>query len=124
MPKIKIKQNSEFVKLNSLEEQYCAFIGEERSSLDCARWIILLDRMLTTWSDIADNTDKKYSRLRKKMNIKDSHVIPANDAAHCLMLWATLSSSDMDGALSRLEYVKPFVNFFNSLENTTFYFSF
>ena len=121
----KIKQNDEFVTLNSFDEQFCAFTGAELRSDEYGCWFIMLDRIFNTWGDIADNTDKKYSYLRKKMNIKDSRAIPANDAAHCLMLWATLSSSsDMDDALSRLKYVKPFVDFCNSLENTTFYFSF
>ena len=58
------------------------------------------------------------------MNIKYSRAIPAKDAAHCLMVWATLMSTDMEDSISTLNFVKPVVDFFNSLENTTFYFSF
>ena len=120
----KIKQNGEFIALNSFDEQYCAFTGKELRSDIYGRWFPLLESVFNTWGDIADYTDKKYSYLRKQMNIKDSRAIPAKDAAHCLMVWATLSSSDMDDALSTLNFVKPVVDFFNSLEDTTFYFSF
>ena len=120
----KIKQNDEFIVLNSFDEQYCAFTGEELRSDIYGRWFTLLESVFNTWGDIADYTDKKYSYLRKQMNIKDSRAIPAKDAAHCLMVWATLFSSDMDDSISTLNFVKPVVNFFNSLEDTTFYFSF
>ena len=120
----KIKQNDEFIVLNSFDEQYCAFTGEELRSDIYGRWFPLLESVFNTWGDIADYTDKKYSYLRKQMNIKDSRAIPAKDAAHCLMVWATLFSSDMDDSISALNFVKPVVNFFNSLEDTTFYFSF
>ena len=120
----KIKQNGEFIALNSFDEQYCAFTGEELRSDIYGRWFPLLESVFNTWGDIADYTDKKYSYLRKQMNIKDSRAIPAKDAAHCLMVWATLFSSDMDDSISTLNFVKPVVNFFNSLEDTTFYFSF
>ena len=120
----KIKQNGEFIVLNSFDEQYCAFTGEELRSDIYGRWFPLLESVFNTWGDIADYTDKKYSYLRKQMNIKDSRAIPAKDAAHCLMVWATLFSSDMDDSISTLNFVKPVVNFFNSLEDTTFYFSF
>lgn len=120
----KIKQNDEFIVLNSFDEQYCAFTGEELRSDIYGRWFPLLESVFNTWGDIADNTNEKYSYLRKRMNIKDSRAIPAKDAAHCLMVWATLSSSDMDDSLSTLNFVKPVVDFFNSLDNTKFYFSF
>lgn len=120
----KIKQNGEFIALNSFDEQYCAFTGKELRSDIYGRWFHLLESVFNTWGDIADYTDKKYSYLRKQMNIKDSRAIPAKDAAHCLMVWATLFSSDMDDSISTLNFVKPVVNFFNSLEDTTFYFSF
>ena len=119
-----IKQNDEFIVLNSFDEQYCAFTGEELRSDIYGRWFPLLESVFNTWGDIADYTDNKYSYLRKRMNIKDSRAIPAKDAAHCLMVWATLSSSDMDDSLSTLNFVKPVVDFFNSLDNTKFYFSF
>ena len=120
----KIKQNDEFIVLNSFDEQYCAFTGEELRSDIYGRWFHLLESVFNTWGDIADYTDKKYSYLRKQMNIKDSRAIPAKDAAHCLMVWATLFSSDMDDSISTLNFVKPVVDFFNSLDNTKFYFSF
>lgn len=119
-----IKQNDKFIVLNSFDEQYCAFTGEELRSDIYGRWFPLLESVFNTWGDIADYTDEKYSYLRKRMNIKDSRAIPAKDAAHCLMVWATLSSSDMDDSLSTLNFVKPVVDFFNSLDNTKFYFSF
>lgn len=120
----KIKQNGEFIVLNSFDEQYCAFTGEELRSDIYGRWFPLLESVFNTWGDIADYTNEKYSHLRERMNIKDSRAIPAKDAAHCLMVWATLFSSDMDDALRTLNFVKPVVDFFNSLEDTTFYFSF
>lgn len=120
----KIKQNDEFIVLNFFDEQYCAFTGEELRSDIYGRWFPLLESVFNTWGDIADCTDKKYSYLRKQMNIKDSRAIPAKDAAHCLMVWATLSSTDMEDAMSTLNFVKPVVDFFNSLDNTKFYFSF
>ena len=119
-----IKQNGEFITLNSFDEQYCAFTGEELRSDIYGRWFILLESVFNTWGDIADYTDEKYSYLRKRMNIKDSRAIPAKDAAHCLMVWATLYSTDMEDAMSTLNFVKSVVDFFNSLEDTTFYFSF
>lgn len=120
----KIEQNGEFITLNSFDEQYCAFTGEELRSDIYGRWFSLLECVFNTWGDVADHTDEKYSYLRKRMNIKDSRAIPAKDAAHCLMVWATLSSTDMEEAMSTLNFVKLVVNFFNSLEDTTFYFSF
>lgn len=120
----KIKQNGEFITLNSFDEQYCTFTGEELRSDIYGRWFSLLECVFNTWGDIADYTDEKYSYLRERMNIKDSRAIPAKDAAHCLMVWATLSSADMEDAMSTLNFVKPVVDFFNSLEDTTFYFSF
>ena len=120
----KIKQNGEFITLNSFDEQYCAFTGEELRSDIYGLWFPLLESVFNTWGDIADYTDKKYSYLREMMNIKDSRAIPAKDAAHCLMVWTALCSSDIDGSLRRLNSVKPVVDFFNSLEDTTFYFSF
>ena len=120
----KIKQNDEFIVLNSFDEQYCAFTGEELRSDIYGRWFPLLESVFNTWGDIADYTDNKYSYLRKRMNIKDSRAIPAKYAAHCLMVWATLSSFYMDDSLSTLNCVKPFFYFFNSLDNTKFYFSF
>ena len=119
-----IKQNNEFITLNSFDEQYCFFTSEELSSDIYGRWFSLLESVFNTWGDIADYTDKKYSHLRKMMNIKDSRAIPAKDAAHCLMVWATLMSTDMEDSISTLNFVKPVVDFFNSLENTTLYFSF
>ena len=120
----KIKQNGEFIALNSFDEQYCTFTGEELRSDIYGRWFNLLESVFNTWGDIADYTDEKYSYLRKRMNIKDSRAIPAKDAAHCLMVWATLCSTDMEDAMSTLNFVKSVVDFFNSLEDTTFYFSF
>lgn len=120
----KIKQNGEFITLNSFDEQYCSFTSEELRSDIYRRWFSVLESVFNTWGDIADYTDEKYSYLRKRMNIKDSRAIPTKDAAHCLMVWATLSSSDMDDALYTLNFVKPVVDFFNSLENTTLYFCF
>ena len=120
----KIKQNGEFITLNSFDEQYCTFTGEELRSDIYGRWFNLLESVFNTWGDIADYTDEKYSYLRKRMNIKDSRAIPAKDAAHCLMVWATLYSTDMEDAMSTLNFVKSVVDFFNSLEDTTFYFSF
>ena len=120
----KIKQNGEFITLNSFDEQYCAFTGEELRSDIYGRWFTLLESVFNTWGDIADYTDEKYSYLRKRMNIKNSRAIPAKDAAHCLMVWATLYSTDMEDAMSTLNFVKSVVDFFNSLEDTTFYFSF
>lgn len=119
-----IKQNGEFITLNSFDEQYCTFTGEELRSDIYGRWFSLLESVFNTWGDIADYTDKKYSYFRKNMNIKDSRAIPAKDAAHCLMVWATLNSIDIEDAISTLNFVKSVVDFFNSLENTTFYFSF
>lgn len=119
-----IKQNGEFITLNSFDEQYCTFTGEELRSDIYGRWFNLLESVFSTWSYIADYTDEKYSYLRKRMNIKDSRAIPAKDAAHCLMVWATLYSTDMEDAMSTLNFVKSVVDFFNSLEDTTFYFSF
>ena len=119
-----IKQNNEFITLNSFDEQYCTFTDEELRSDIYGRWFSLLESVFNTWGDIADYTDKKYSYLRKRMNIKDSRAIPAKDAAHCLMVWATLNSTDMEDAMSTLNFVKPVVDFFDSLEDTTFYFSF
>ena len=95
-----IKQNDEFIVLNSFDEQYCAFTGEELRSDIYGRWFPLLESVFNTWGDIADYTDKKYSYLRKRMNIKDSRAIPAKDAAHCLMVWATLNSTDMEDAMT------------------------
>ena len=120
----KIKQNGEFITLNSFDEQYCTFTGEELRSDIYGRWFNLLESVFNTWGDIADHTDEKYSYLRKRMNIKDSRAIPAKDAAHCLMVWATLCSTDMEDAMSTLNFVKSVVDFFNSLEDTTFHFSF
>ena len=119
-----IKQNNEFVTLSSFDEQYCTFTGEELRSDIYGRWFTLLESVFNTWGDIADYTDKKYSYFRKRMNIKDSRAIPAKDAAHCLMVWATLNSTDMEDAISTLNFVKSVVDFFDSLEDTTFYFSF
>ena len=120
----KIKQNGEFITLNSFDEQYCTFTGEELRSDIYGRWFTLLESVFNTWGDIADYTDEKYSYLRKRMNIKDSRAIPAKDAAHCLMVWATLCSTDMEDAMSTLNFVKSVVDFFNSLEDTTFHFNF
>ena len=119
-----IKQNNELITLSSFDEQYCSFTGEELRSDIYGRWFSLLESVFNTWGDIADYTDKKYSYLRKRMNIKESRAIPAKDAAHCLMVWATLSSTDMEDAMSTLNFVKSVVDFFNSLDNTTFYFAF
>lgn len=119
-----IKQNGEFVTLNSFDNQYFAFIGEEPRSDIYGRWFKLLESVFNTWGDISDYTDKKYSYLRKRMNIKDSRAIPAKDAAHCLIVWATLYSTDMEDAMNTLNFIKSVVDFFNSLEDTTFYFSF
>lgn len=119
-----IKQNNEFVTLSSFDEQYCTFTGEELRSDIYGRWFTLLESVFNTWGDMADYTDKKYSYFRKRMNIKDSRAIPAKDAAHCLMVWATLNSTDMEDAMSTLNFVKSVVDFFDSLEDTTFYFSF
>lgn len=119
-----IKQNGEFITLNSFDNQYFAFIGEEPHSDIYGRWFNLLECVFNTWGDMADYTDKKYSYLRKRMNIKDSRAIPAKDAAHCLMVWATLNSTDMEDAMSTLNFVKSVVAFFDSLEDVTFYFSF
>ena len=119
-----IKQNNELITLSSFDEKYCSFTGEELHHDIYGRWFSLLESVFNTWGDIADYTDKKYSYLRKRMNIKDSRAIPAKDAAHCLMVWATLNSTDMEDAMSTLNFVKSVVDFFNSLEDTTFYFSF
>ena len=119
-----IKQNNELITLSSFDEQYCSFTGEELRSDIYGRWFSLLESVFNTWGDMADYTDKKYSYLRKRMNIKDSRAIPAKDAAHCLMVWATLMSTDMEDAMNTLNFVKSVVDFFNSLEDTTFYFSF
>ena len=119
-----IKQNNELITLSSFDEQYCSFTGEELRSDIYGRWFPLLESVFNTWGDMADYTDKKYSYLRKRMNIKDSRAIPAKAAAHCLMVWATLSSTDMEDAMNTLSFVKSVVDFFNSLEDTTFYFSF
>lgn len=119
-----IKQNNEFITLNSFDEQYCTFTGEELRSDIYGRWFNLLESVFNTWGDVADYTDKKYSYLRKRMNIKDSRAIPVKDAAHCLMVWATLYSTDIEDSINTLKFVKPVVDFFNSLEDTTFYFSF
>ena len=119
-----IKQNGEGITRNSFDKQYCTFTGEELRSDIYGRWFNLLESVFNTWGDIADYTDEKYSYLRKRMNIKDSRSIPAKDAAHCLMVWATLNSTDMEDAMSTLNFVKPVVDFFDSLDNTTFYFHF
>lgn len=119
-----IKQNNEFITLNSFDEQYCYFTGEELRSDIYGRWFSLLESVFNILGDIADYTDKKYSYLRKRMNIKDSRAIPAKDAAHCLMVWATLMSTDTEDAMSTFNFIKSVVDFFNSLDNTTFYFTF
>ena len=119
-----IKQNNEFITLNSFDEQYCTFTGEELRSDIYGCWFSLLESVFNTWGDIADYTDKKYSYFRKRMNIKDPRSIPAKDAAHCLMVWATLNSTDMEDAMSTLNFVKPVVDFCDSLEDTTFCFHF
>ena len=120
----KIKQNGEFITLNSFDDQYCTITGDELRSDIYGRWFTLLESVFNTWGDIADYTDEKYSYLRKRMNIKDSRAIPAKDAAHCLMVWATLCSTDMEDAMSTLNFVKSVVDFFKAGEETTFYFSF
>lgn len=119
-----IKQNNELITLSSFDEQYCTFTGEELRSDIYGLWFSLLESVFNTWGDMSDYTDKKYSHLRKMMNIKDSRAIPAKDAAHCLMVWATLMSTDTEDAMRTLNFVKPVVDFFDSLEDTTFYFSF
>ena len=122
-----IKQNGEFITLNSFDEQYCTFTGEELRSDIYGSWFSPLEFVFNTWGDIADYTDEKYSRLRKKMNIKkeeDERAISAKDAAHCLMVWVALTYDSIDDIQKTLEYFKPIVDFFNSLEDTTFYFSF
>ena len=119
-----IKQNNKLITLSLFDEQYCTFTGEELRSDIYGLWFSLLERVFNTWGDMADYTDKKYSHLRKMMNIKDSRAIPAKNAAHCLMVWATLMSTDTEDAMRTLNFVKPVVDFFDSLEDTTFYFSF
>ena len=119
-----IKQNNELITLSLFDEQYCTFTGEELRSDIYGLWFSLLESVFNTWGDMADYTDKKYSHLRKMMNIKDSRAIPAKNAAHCLMVWATLMSTDTEDAMRTLNFVKPVVDFFDSLEDTTFYFSF
>ena len=119
-----IKQNNKLITLSLFDEQYCTFTGEELRSDIYGLWFSLLESVFNTWGDMADYTDKKYSHLRKMMNIKDSRAIPAKNAAHCLMVWATLMSTDTEDAMRTLNFVKPVVDFFDSLEDTTFYFSF
>ena len=69
-----IKQNNEFITLNSFDEQYCTFTGEELRSDIYGRWFHLLESVFNTWGDIADYTDKKYSCFRKNMKIGRAHV--------------------------------------------------
>lgn len=120
----RIKQNGNFISLSSFDEQYCLFTGEELRFDVYGRWFNYLEFVFNIWGDIADNTNKEYSYLRKQMNIKDSRIIPAKDSAHCLMLWAALRSVDMDDILHTLRVLNPIVEFFNSLDDTTFYFTF
>lgn len=120
----KIEQNNEIITLNSFDEQYCVFTGTECRDDQFALWFPCLESVFNLWGDVADNSNQKYSRIYKKLNIKDSRSIPAKDAAHCLMVWATLNSKDTNDSFSTLNFVKPVVDFFNSLSNTKFYFSF
>ena len=119
-----IKQNGEAVSIDSFDNQYRSFTGERLSSEPYDRWIDILDLTFLAWGDLANYSNKEYSFLLKRMNIQNSRVIPAKGAARCLVVWAALASSDMDDMLSTLNFVKPVVDFFNSLDNTTFYFSF
>lgn len=46
-----IKQNNEFITLNSFDEQYCAFTGEKLLSDTYRRWFSLLECVFNTWGD-------------------------------------------------------------------------
>ena len=119
-----IKQNGKSISIDLFDKQYRSFTGERLSSEQYERWIDILDLIFLAWGDLANYSNKEYSFLLKRMNIQNSRVIPAKGAARCLMVWASLTSSDMDDMLSTLKFAKPVVDFFNSLDNTTFYFTF
>ena len=119
-----IKQNGKFISLDSFDEQYRSFTGERLSSEPYGRWLNILNLIFLTWGDLANYSNKEYSFLIKRMNIQNHCVVPAKGAARCLMVWPAFMSSDMDDMISTLNYVKPVVDFFNSLDNTTFCFCF
>lgn len=118
-----IKQNGEFITLNSFDEQFCAFTKRKVDTSFFGQWFSLLEAIFNTWGGIVDYSSSDNYVVRK-LKMDTSREISAKKAAHCAMLWATLNNSEADEIVNTLKWMQPTVDFFNSLEDTTFYFSF
>lgn len=113
-----IKQNRKSVSLDSFDKQYHLF-NRERLNLEATgRLFDVLDFILLEY-----DSNKEFSFLIKRMIVQNHRAIPAKDISRCLIAWAVLTSPD-DDELASLNFVKPVIDFLNSLDNTTFYFSF
>lgn len=108
--------------LNAFDKQFCEFTNTKENSVSFGDWFNLLEVVFNIWGQTADTAKDSY--IARKLNIKDTRAIPAKDAAHCIMVWAALYADDLQDLEYSMKYVRPTVEFFNSLENTTFYFSF
>lgn len=119
-----IKQNGKTVSLDSFNHQYNLFNREVLHRRATGMLLTIIDIALYKWGDLDSHSDEEYLYLLKRLSIKNPQSIPARDAVYCLMVWATLNSTDTEDAVSTLNFVKSVVDFFDSLEDTTFYFSF
>lgn len=121
----KIKQNGEFITLNSFDEQYCAFTGKELRSNFYGEWFSKLEDAFYLWDSAYDSYKKGCTCLYDRLDIDEPFTITAKSVARCLIMLVGLNCcGDIEFTINKLKDIEPIVKFFDSLEDTTFYFSF
>lgn len=113
-----IKQNGKTISIDSLNDQYNKFVRDKSRQFG-----LLLDTVGAfiepwVWSD--SYSDEKCLALLKRLSIKDPQSISARDAVYCLMALVALVEPNTADRQGSIRFIKPVVDFLNSLDNTTF----
>lgn len=102
------------IVLNDFDVLFCQFTGQEYDTERYGRWYHMLEPVLNTYGDIADNC--KDSFLYKSLDIKDSRTLSLHQAAKVLIMWYGRTFLEND-TFENMNYIKDVVNFFQHYNN-------
>lgn len=99
--------------LQDFDSLYWKFLDKEDPN-EYGRWFRLLEAILNTYGDIADNCKDSY--LYNSLDIKDSRTLSLHQAAKVLIMWYGKTFLEED-TFEGIEYIKDVVNFFQHYGN-------
>lgn len=102
------------IVLNDFDALFCKFAGQEYDTERYGRWYPMLEPVLNTYGDMADNC--KDSFLYESLDIKDSRILSLHQAAKVLIIWYGRTFLEND-TFENMTYIKDVVNFFQHYNN-------